>query len=99
MDTLEYRLLPTMPLLPFSRADTVHSARSGDIFGDGHMLVVRTSEGRADSLGQLVGTEQTVDLNYLALAVNPFGLYCVEPRALLGQQTTDDPHPLPSRLF
>src|SRR5215213_4804075 len=75
------------------------SARSGDIFGDGQMLVVRTSEGRADSLGQLVGTEQTVGLNYLALAVNPFGLYGVEPRALLGQQAGDDPHPFLLALF
>src|SRR5215210_6570412 len=63
------------------------------------MLVVRTSEGRANSLGQLVGTEQTVGLNYLALAVNPFGLYGVEPRALLGQQAGDDPHPFLLALF
>src|SRR5215211_4666578 len=78
---------------------TAPSARSGDIFGDGQMLVVRTSEGRADSLGQLVGTEQTVGLNYLALAVNPLGLYGVEPRALLGQQAGDDPHPFLLALF
>src|SRR5215207_452704 len=56
------------------------------------MLVVRTLECRADPLGQLVGTEQTRWLDHLAFAVNPFGLDRVEPRALLGQQTSDDPH-------
>src|ERR687898_787225 len=29
----------------------------------------------------------------------PFGLHSVEPRALLGQQTADDPHPLLLALF
>src|SRR5215203_1230400 len=56
------------------------------------MLVVRALECRADPLGQLIGTEQTRGLDHLALAVDPFGLDCVEPRALLGQQTTNDPH-------
>src|SRR3712207_4872862 len=56
------------------------------------MLVVRTLECRADPLGQLVGTEQTRGLDHLAFAVNPFGLDCVEPRALFGHQTGDDPH-------
>src|SRR5215207_8748806 len=68
------------------------SARSGDIFGNGQVLVVRTSKSRADPLGQLVGTKQTLGLDHLAFAVNPLGLDRVEPRALLGQQTTDDPH-------
>src|SRR3712207_3787485 len=56
------------------------------------MLLVRTLQCRADPLGQLVGTEHTRGLDHLALAVNPFGLDRVEPRALLGQQTSDDPH-------
>src|SRR3712207_1470007 len=56
------------------------------------MLVVRTLQCRADPLGQLVGTEHTRGLDHLALAVNPFGFVRVEPRALLGQQTSDDPH-------
>src|SRR5215212_7150208 len=63
------------------------------------MLVVRTSKRRADSLGQLIGTEQTVGFDYLALAMNPLGLHRIEPRALLGQQTTDDPHPFLLALF
>src|SRR5215216_376844 len=57
------------------------------------MLVVWTPEGRADPIGQLVGAKQIVGLYHLALAVDPLGLYSVEPRALLGQQTGDDPHP------
>src|SRR3712207_9578113 len=56
------------------------------------MLLVRTLQCRADPLGQLVGTEHTRGLDHLALAVNPFGLDRAEPRALLGQQTSDDPH-------
>src|SRR5687768_9743851 len=56
------------------------------------MLIVWTSESRAHPIGQLVGTKQIVGLYHLALAVNPLGLYSVEPRALLGQKTSDDPH-------
>src|SRR5215208_1040160 len=63
------------------------------------MLIVRTSEGRADPLGKLVGAQQTVGLYHLALAVNPLGLYGVEPWALFGQQAADDPHPSCSALF
>jgi hypothetical protein len=36
---------------------------------------VRTPESCADSLSQLVGTEQTVGPYHLALAMNLFGLY------------------------
>jgi hypothetical protein len=63
------------------------------------MFVVRTSKHRADSLGQLIGTEQTVGFDHFSLAVNPFGFDCVEPRTLLGQQTTDDPHPFLLAFF
>jgi hypothetical protein len=62
------------------------------------MLVVRTPECRADSLGQFVGTEHSIGLYNLALAVDPLGLYRIEPRALFGQQTAYDPHPA-SALF
>src|SRR5215210_4407049 len=63
------------------------------------MLVVRTSERRADSFGQLVGAQQTVGLYNLAFAVNPLGLYGIEPRALLGQQASNNPHPFLLTLF
>jgi hypothetical protein len=58
------------------------------------MLLVRTPEGRADSLGQLLGTEHSIGLYNLALAVDPLGLYRTEPRAMLGQKAAYDPHPL-----
>src|SRR5829696_5288956 len=56
------------------------------------MLVVRTPECRADPLGQLVGTEHSIGLDHLALAVYPLGLYRIEPRALFGQKAAYDPH-------
>jgi hypothetical protein len=39
------------------------------------MIVVRRPECRADSLGQLVGTEHSSGLYNLALTVDPLGLY------------------------
>src|SRR5919106_3565707 len=58
------------------------------------MLVVRTSEGCADPICQLVvGAQQTVGFDHPTLAVYPLGLYGVKPRALFGQQAADDPHP------
>jgi hypothetical protein len=56
------------------------------------MLVMRTTENPADPVGELVSAQQTVGLDHFALAVNPFGLYSVQPRALLGQQAAYDPH-------
>src|SRR4051812_31518528 len=56
------------------------------------MLVVHTPECCADPVCQLVGTEHSLRLNHLALAMDPLGLYGVEPRALFGQQTAYDPH-------
>src|SRR5215203_2349264 len=51
------------------------------------MLFVSTAEDFANPLGELISTEQPLSLNYLAFAVNPLGLYCIEPRALGRQQT------------
>src|SRR5215212_7174579 len=53
---------------------------------------MRTVEDPTDPLGQLVSCEQPVGLDHLALAMDPLGLYRVEPRALLGQKAYDDPH-------
>src|SRR5215204_4005037 len=64
------------------------STRSSVMLGKGQVPLVRTTK----SLAALVGTKQTLGLDHLAFAVNPLGLDRVEPRALLGQQTTDDPH-------
>jgi|SRR5918912_4248932 hypothetical protein len=46
------------------------------------MLVMRTIEDRANSIGKLVSAEQSLGLCDLAFAVDPLRLYCVEPGAL-----------------
>src|SRR5215211_1232846 len=53
---------------------------------------MRTIEDPADPICQLVSREQPVGLDHLALAVDPLGLYGIEPRALLGQKAAYDPH-------
>src|SRR5215207_4435857 len=58
------------------------------------MLFVSTAEDFANPLSELVSTEQPLSLNYLAFAVNPLGLYCIEPRALGRQQTWHYPDPM-----
>src|SRR5215217_9753060 len=63
------------------------SAHSGDLLGNREVLFVSTVEDPANPLGELVSTEQPLSLNYLAFAVNPLGLYRIEPRALGGQRT------------
>jgi hypothetical protein len=61
------------------------SACSGDLFGKGQVLVVRTSKGRAHPLGQLVGAERAaVGFQDPSLLMDPLRLYRVEPRTLLG---------------
>src|SRR5215208_1586163 len=58
------------------------------------MLFVITVEDPANPLGELVSIEQPLGLNYLAFAMNPLGLYRVEPGALCGQQTRHYPDPM-----
>src|ERR687896_491198 len=53
---------------------------------------MRTTEDLANSVGQLVSSQQSVRFDDLALAVYPLGLYGIEPRTLLGQQAAHDPH-------
>jgi DNA-binding CsgD family transcriptional regulator len=55
--------------------------------------LVGTAENLADPLGELLSAEQPLWLYDLPLAADPFGLYCVEPEALLGKQTGHYPHP------
>src|SRR5215210_2679498 len=57
------------------------------------MLVMWTLEGQTNALGEFMSGEQAVGFHYPALSVNPFGLYGVQPWALLGQKAADDPHP------
>jgi Transposase DDE domain len=54
------------------------SARSGSIFGNGQVLVMRTVEVRADSLGQLVSPQQPIGLYHLALAMRTHFLGSIE---------------------
>src|SRR5215208_4057991 len=58
------------------------------------MLVMRTTEDPADPLSKLVSAKQSLGLCDLAFAVDPLGLYGVEPRALGGQQARYYPNPL-----
>ena len=56
------------------------------------MLVMSAIENPAYSVGEFVGFKQTVGLDDLALAVDPLGLYGVQPRTLLRKKATYDPH-------
>ena len=58
----------------------VASAQSGDLLGNGEMLVMRTTEDPADSICELVSAKQSLGLCDLAFGVDPLGLYGVEPR-------------------
>src|SRR5918992_1783095 len=60
------------------------------------MLVMRTTENLANPVGKLASAQQTLRLDHFALAVDPFGLHGVQPRALLGQQTANDSHSFPA---
>src|SRR5215212_4728341 len=62
------------------------------------MLVMRTVEDPTDPIGKLVSTKQSIRLNHFALAVNPLGLYGVQPRTLLGKKAAYDPHSAPAPL-
>ena len=59
---------------------------------------MRTAEDPANPLCEFVGAQQTVGLDHFALAMNPLGLYGVQPRALLRKKTVYDPHPAPALL-
>src|SRR5829696_578778 len=60
------------------------------------MLVMRTTKDPANSVGELVSSQQSVGFYDLALAVYPLGLYGIEPRTLLGQQAAHYPHCAPA---
>jgi hypothetical protein len=50
------------------------------------MRFVDTAEGPADPISEFVCAEQPLGLDHLSLAVDPFRLYRIEPRTLLGKQ-------------
>src|ERR671910_2437528 len=62
------------------------------------MLVVRTTEDPADSVGKLISSKQSLGLRDLACGVDPLGLYDVEPRALGWQKARYYPNP-PAAFF
>jgi hypothetical protein len=63
------------------------------------MLVMRTTEDPADSVGELISSKQSLGLCNLAFGVDPLGLYCIEPRALGGQQARYYPNPMVAAGF
>jgi hypothetical protein len=74
------------------------SARSGDLLGNGEMLVMWTTEDPTDPIRKLISSKQSVGFDDLALGVYPLGLYGIEPRTLLGQQAAHDPHSIAAFL-
>src|SRR4051812_30656715 len=58
------------------------------------MLVMRTTEDSTDPVGEFISAQQPLGLYHFALAVNPFGLYRIQPRTLLGQKAAYDPYSL-----
>ena len=68
------------------------SAQSGDLLGNGQMLVMRTSENPAYPICKLVSSKLSLGLCNLAFGVNPLGLYSVKPQTPLWQKTAYEPH-------
>src|SRR5947209_1709564 len=60
------------------------------------MRLVSAAENLADPTCELISAQQTLGLYHFSLAVNPFGLYRIQPRALLRQQAAYDPDPTPA---
>jgi integrase len=63
------------------------------------MLVVGTTKRPAHPVGEFIRAQQSIELHDLALAMNPFGLDGVQPRTLLWQKATDDPHTTAALLY
>src|SRR5215210_4634375 len=63
------------------------------------MLVMSTTKRPAHPVGEFIRAQQSVELHDLALAMNPFRLDGVQPRTLLREQATDDPHPTAALLY
>jgi hypothetical protein len=56
------------------------------------MRLVDTAEGPTDPVGELVSAEQSLRLDYLAFAVDPLGLYSIEPGTLGRQKAGNYPY-------
>src|SRR5215210_3831202 len=57
------------------------------------MFLVSAAEDTANTIGKLVGSEQSLGLSNLAFAMDPLRLDGVQPRALFGQKARNYPHP------
>src|SRR5215216_3155973 len=60
------------------------------------MRIMGAAEDPANPIRKLVGTDQLLGLDHFSFAMDPFGLYCVQPWTLLRQQTGNDAHALPA---
>src|ERR687897_742823 len=60
------------------------------------MPVMRTPESPAYPLGELIRTEQPIELHDPPFAMHPLRLDGVQPRTLFRQKATYDPHSLPA---
>src|SRR5215212_9624672 len=60
------------------------------------MRIMGAGKDPANPIRKLVGTDQLLGLDHFSFAMDPFGLYCVQPRTLFGQQTANDAHALPA---
>src|SRR5215213_2537302 len=60
------------------------------------MRIMGAAKDPANPIRKLVGTDQHLGLDHFSFAMDPFGLYCVQPRTLFGQQTANDAHALPA---
>ena len=58
----------------------------GDLLGNGQVNLMVTAEDLADPVGKFMSREHPIGLDRLAFAMDPPGLYRVEPRALLGKK-------------
>jgi hypothetical protein len=56
------------------------------------MRLVDTAEGPTDPVAELVSAEQSLRLDYLAFAVDPLGLYRIEPGTLGRQKAGNYPY-------
>ena len=57
------------------------------------MFLVSAAEDTANTIGKLVGSEQSLGLSNLAFAMDPLWLDGVQPRALFGQKARNYAHP------
>jgi hypothetical protein len=96
-NVLSRNLLDPCQSLASPKSGSTHTARlliarSGDLLGNGEMLVMRTIEDPANPIGKFVCSKHSIGLYNFSLAVHPLGLDGVQPRTPLRKKATDGPH-------